>query len=137
MSLGKLQVADVLINEACNGLAADEVFFYDFGNVVSLNLAVKRAFGINDDDRTKCAQTKTTGHDDFDLVGNTKALCLGLKNIFELVGAGGVTTRTAADHDVMYTGARNACRLAKVDRILSGFPNLGKLFKSHTIKPFS
>ena len=39
----------------------------DFGDVFHFNVAVKSAFGINDDERTDGAKTVTTCFNDFDV----------------------------------------------------------------------
>ena len=69
----------------------------DLRNVFLLDTAVECAIGINDNDRSKCAESEAAGADELDLL--FQAVCLDLRFEFgeQISAAGCGTAGTSAD----------------------------------------
>ena len=87
----------LVVLEAGNGTALEQVLLDDLGDVFGLDHAVEGAVGINDHDRAERAKTEAAGRDELDLLGQPLLCQLFFESILQRHASGGGTARTAAD----------------------------------------
>ena len=88
------------VKKLTNGVAFYEVFGYDFVHIRSGNLAVECAFGVNDHDRTECAETEAACGDNFDFIFNACELQFLDERVADIHGVRRCATGTAANQNV-------------------------------------
>ncbi len=90
----------LLIEQTLHEPALHQVLRHDLGHVLYLHAAVKRTFGIDDNDGTHRAKTKATGLHGLH-VGGKICLCkLFVKCLQDVCAVVGVTSRTAANQNM-------------------------------------
>ena len=105
----------ILVNQTVYDTALQQVFFYDFRDIIFGNHAVEGSFGVDDHDRAQSAQTETTGHNDLDFVSQTLGNQFSFQLVVQLGTAGRSTTGTAANqymrtnHNCLFLLKLNLC----------------------------
>ena len=115
------------VEQALDGLAADDMLFHDLRHVVGLNVSIERPVGIYDRDGTFGAQAEATRHDYLDFVRQSALGELIFKVFVNDLAVAGRTTRAAAHQDVK---TRIPCRYC---RALSTLGNRGFEFIAYLL----
>ena len=87
----------IIIQQALDDAALEQVLLDNFGYVLNLYLAIKAALGVDDHDRAECAQAMAAGLDDLDLVCEALLRNLRFQRLNDCGGVCGGTAGTAAN----------------------------------------